>query len=114
MAIGSENIFDVALALPPDRRAALASALLESLEPSDPEQDKLLVEECKRRMAAYEAGELDMVQTPSEDVTRVKADPNLQSQVVDIPQLSITYYTYNNGIDPKTLKPFAKCADLSC
>lgn len=59
MAVGSENIFDVALALPPDQRAALASALLDSLEPSDSEQDKLLIEECKRRIAAYEAGEME-------------------------------------------------------
>ena len=56
--------------------------------------------------AAYEAGELDMVLTPSEDIQRVKADPTLGPQVVDIPQLAITYYTFNNGIDPKTLKPF--------
>ena len=60
--------------------------------------------------AAYEAGELDMVLTPSEDIQRVKADPTLGPQVVDIPLLSITYYTYNNGIDPKTLKPFASAA----
>ena len=57
--------------------------------------------------AAYEAGDLDMVLTPSEDVQRVKADPVLGPQVVEIPQLAITYYDYNNGIDPKTLKPFA-------
>ena len=62
--------------------------------------------------AAYEAGDLDMVLTPSEDVQRVKADPVLGPQVVEIPQLAITYYDYNNGIDPKTLKPFAACADL--
>jgi oligopeptide transport system substrate-binding protein len=52
------------------------------------------------------------VLTPSEDIQRVKADPTLSPQVVDIPQLAITYYTYNNGVDPKTLKPFAKCSDL--
>ena len=62
--------------------------------------------------AAYEAGDLDMVLTPSEDVQRVKADPTLGPQVVEIPQLAITYYDFNNGIDPKTLKPFAACADL--
>ena len=48
-----------------------------------------------------------MVLTPSEDVQRVKADPTLGPQVVEIPQLAITYYDFNNGIDPKTLKPFA-------
>jgi oligopeptide transport system substrate-binding protein len=62
--------------------------------------------------AAYEAGDLDMVLTPSEDVQRVKADPVLGPQVVEIPGLNITYYDYNNGVDPKTLKPFAVCADL--
>jgi len=62
--------------------------------------------------AAYEAGELDMVQTPAEDIQRVKADPDLGPQAKDIPGLGITYYTFNNGIDPKTLKPFAKCADI--
>jgi oligopeptide transport system substrate-binding protein len=62
--------------------------------------------------AAFEAGDLDMVLTPSEDVQRVKADPELGKLVVEIPQLAITYYTYNNGIDPKTLKPFAACADI--
>src|SRR5688572_751958 len=44
--------------------------------------------------AAYEAGDLDMVLTPSEDVQRVKADPVLGPQVVEIPQLAITYYDY--------------------
>jgi ABC-type transport system substrate-binding protein len=53
-----------------------------------------------------------MVQTPAEDIQRVKADPELGPMAQDIPGLGITYYTYNNGIDPKTLKPFAKCADL--
>jgi oligopeptide transport system substrate-binding protein len=62
--------------------------------------------------AAFEAGDLDMVLTPSEDAQRVKDDPTLGPMVVDVPQLAITYYTYNNGIDPKTLKPFAKCSDL--
>ena len=65
-----------------------------------------------QEQAAYEAGDLDMVLTPSEDVQRVKADPVLGPEVVELPQLSITYYGYNNGIDPKTLKPFAACADV--
>ena len=56
--------------------------------------------------AAYEAGELDMVLTPSEDIQRVKADPDLGAQVVDIPQLSITYYTYNNKTGPTANKDF--------
>jgi oligopeptide transport system substrate-binding protein len=76
------------------------------------EIDMSMTSEPAQAQAAYEAGDLDMVLTPSEDVQRVKADPTLGPQVVEIPQLAITYYDYNNGIDPKTLKPFAACADL--
>jgi oligopeptide transport system substrate-binding protein len=75
------------------------------------EIDMSMTAEPAQGQAAYEAGELDMVLTPSEDAQRVKDDPVLGPQVVDVPQLAITYYTYNNGIDPKTLKPFAKCSD---
>jgi oligopeptide transport system substrate-binding protein len=81
------------------------------VKPTLTEIDMSMTTEPAQAQAAYEAGELDMVLTPSEDVTRVKADPKLGPQVVDVPQLSLTYYTYNNGIDPKTLKPFAKCSD---
>ena len=81
-------------------------------KPTLTEIDMSMTTEPAQGQAAYEAGELDMVLTPSEDIQRVKADPTLGPQVVDIPLLSITYYDYNNGIDPKTLKPFAKCSDL--
>jgi oligopeptide transport system substrate-binding protein len=76
------------------------------------EIDMSMTAEPAQAQAAYEAGDLDMVLTPSEDVQRVKADPTLGPEVLEIPQLAITYYDYNNGIDPKTLKPFAACADL--
>jgi oligopeptide transport system substrate-binding protein len=56
--------------------------------------------------AAFEAGELDMVLTPSEDIQRVKADPVLGPMAVDIPQLAITYYTYNNKTGPTANKDF--------
>jgi oligopeptide transport system substrate-binding protein len=75
------------------------------------EIDMSMTTEPAQGQAAYEAGGLDMVLTPSEDAQRVKDDPTLGPQVVDVPALAITYYDYNNGIDPKTLKPFAKCAD---
>ena len=51
--------------------------------------------------AAYEAGEIDMVVTPSEDIQRVKADPTLGAEVLEVPTFSITYYTYNNFQDPR-------------
>ena len=83
-----------------------------AIKPTLTEIQMSMTTEPAQAQAAYEAGDLDMVLTPSEDVQRVKADPILSPQVVEIPQLAITYYDYNNGIDPKTLKPFAACADL--
>ncbi len=82
------------------------------VKPTLTEIDMSMTTEPAQAQAAYEAGDLDMVLTPSEDVQRVQADPTLGPQVVKIPQLAITYYDFNNGIDPKTLKPFAACADL--
>jgi oligopeptide transport system substrate-binding protein len=82
------------------------------VKPTLTEIDMSMTTEPAQGQAAYEAGDLDMVLTPSEDVQRVKADPTLGPQVVEVPQLAITYYTFNNGIDPKTLKPFKACADL--
>ncbi len=46
--------------------------------------------------AAYEAGELDVNFPPSEDVARIKADPVMSAEYQELPQLSITYYTFNN------------------
>ena len=52
---------------------------------------------------AYEADELDMVYpVPNEDIQRVKADPALgPTSLVRSRPLGITYYDFNNGIDPK-------------
>ena len=53
-------------------------------------------------MAAYEAGEVDAVlPVPTEDVQRVKDDPVLGQEYFEVPQLSITYYNYNNYNDPE-------------
>jgi oligopeptide transport system substrate-binding protein len=62
--------------------------------------------------AAFEAGEVDMIQVPAADVTRVKTDPVLGPQYLELPQLGIGYYDFNNGIDPGTLKPLDRCSDL--
>ena len=62
---------------------------------SDPESDQ----------AAFEAGELDMTQTPAPDIQRAIADPVLGPQVLQVPLLSVDYYTFNNFQDPK-LKSF--------
>jgi oligopeptide transport system substrate-binding protein len=62
-------------------------------------------------MAAYEAGEIDtFLPVPSEDVERVKTDPNLKDGYSEQPQLSITYYTFNNGNDPTGKKKLDRCA----
>ena len=71
-----------------------------------------MIKEPAQVQAAFEAGELDMARPPGADIQRVMADPVLKDMVVQIPTLSIYYYDFNNGIDPKTLKPLAKCADL--
>ncbi|MFL5641195.1 MAG: peptide ABC transporter substrate-binding protein [Chloroflexota bacterium] len=76
------------------------------VKPTLTEIDMSMTTEPAQGQAAYEAGELDMVLTPSEDIQRVKADPDLGSQVVDIPALSITYYTYNNKTGPTANKDF--------
>jgi len=75
------------------------------------EIDMSMTTDPSQAQAAYEAGSLDMVRTPTADIQRVKADPTLGPQVVQTPQLAIDYYVFNNGTDPKTLKPFAKCSD---
>ena len=63
-------------------------------------------------MAAYEAGEIDMLlPVPSEDIERVKADPVLSAEYSEEPALSITYYNYNNGLNPQGTGPSDRCAD---
>lgn len=61
--------------------------------------------------AAYEAGELDMVLTPSEDVQRVLADPTLGVEALQVPTLAITQYDYNNGTNPSGEGTLERCKD---
>jgi oligopeptide transport system substrate-binding protein len=62
--------------------------------------------------AAYEAGEVDAVfPVPTEDVQRVKDDPVLGAEYSEISGLSITYYTFNNGVDPSGEGKLARCPD---
>jgi oligopeptide transport system substrate-binding protein len=63
-------------------------------------------------MAAYEAGEIDMLlPVPSEDIERVKADPVLGAEYSEPPALSITYYNYNNGVNPTGEGTLPRCED---
>jgi ABC-type oligopeptide transport system substrate-binding subunit len=45
-------------------------------------------------LAAYEAGEYDMVVVPGTSIQRVADDPALKPQIKDTPQLAITYYDF--------------------
>ncbi len=63
-------------------------------------------------MAAYEAGEIDMLlPVPSEDIERVKGDPVLSLEYSEQSDLSITYYNYNNGNDSTGKAKLERCAD---
>lgn len=62
--------------------------------------------------AAYEADEVDIIMpVDSPDVPRVKADPVMGAEFISDPQLSITYYNFNNGNDPTGKKKLARCAE---
>ena len=52
----TQHLLREALALEPNERAQLAEMLWDSLDATDPETDRLWVEEANRRLAAYQAG----------------------------------------------------------
>ena len=63
-------------------------------------------------MAAYEAGEIDMLlPVPSEDIERVKGDPVLGAEYSEATDLSITYYNYNNGMNAAGTGRSERCPD---
>jgi oligopeptide transport system substrate-binding protein len=63
-------------------------------------------------MAAYEAGEIDMLlPVPSEDIERVKGDPALSAEYSETTDLSVTYYNYNNGLNSAGTGPSERCTD---
>src|SRR5687768_5997194 len=63
-------------------------------------------------MAAYEAGEIDMIlPVPSEDIERVKGDPVLGPEYSEATDLSVTYYNYNNGMNSAGTGPSDRCSD---
>lgn len=69
MTSSTDNLFQAALALPPDDRAALADKLLDSLSESpDSEIDAAWAAEAEQRIAAYEQGKLKAI--PAEEVFR--------------------------------------------
>jgi oligopeptide transport system substrate-binding protein len=50
--------------------------------------------------AAYEADEIDIVQTPSQDIQRIKNDPVLAAEYREASQLTVNFYAYNNFQHP--------------
>ena len=62
--------------------------------------------------AAYEADELDQVPPAGErhPASQGRSDP-WPAKSSRSRTLAITYYNYNNGIDPKTRKTLARCTD---
>lgn len=68
-------------------------------QPTLTEIDMSMTAEPAQAEAAYESGALDMVLVPSADLRRVKDDPVLGPQVLDVPQFSIAYYGFNSCSD---------------
>ncbi len=67
MPTAAERISDEVLALPSEARLALVDKILTSLNlPTQPEIDRLWMEEVKRRVGEMERGETDLV--PGEEV----------------------------------------------
>ncbi len=64
--LSRRDLFATALSLPPNECAILADALLQSLEPIDPDIERAWLDEVKRRLAAFEAGETEAI--PAEEV----------------------------------------------
>ncbi len=67
MPTAAEKLSDEVLALPTDARIALVDKILASLNPpTQPEIDRLWMEEVKRRAGEIDRGEADLV--PGEEV----------------------------------------------
>ncbi|MEA2653706.1 MAG: oligopeptide transport system substrate-binding protein [Chloroflexota bacterium] len=75
-------------------------------KPTLTEIDATMLNDPATAQANYEAGGLDMVLTPSADLRRVKDDPTLGPEVVDVPALTIGYYTFNFAKGPTANKDF--------
>jgi oligopeptide transport system substrate-binding protein len=60
----------------------------------------LMIAEDSTAMSMYEAGEIDAIDLPLEDVDRVLADPVLSKEYVNIPRVCTYYYGFNNTKPP--------------
>jgi putative addiction module component (TIGR02574 family) len=80
MTITLDQLRQHLLALPSDDRARLADELLESLEPPNPEVDRLWLEEARRRWAELQA---DPSQTLSIDQLFDQQEPSRSEGPID-------------------------------
>ena len=86
--------------------------LVRRVKPTLTEIHMSMSPEPAQAMAAYEAGENDMLlPVPPEDIERIKADPVLGPEYAEPPALAIVYYNYNNGTDPSGEGTLARCQD---
>ena len=58
MSNQAKTLIEQARALPPQERIALIEDVLDSLDPTDPDIDRLWAREASERLAAYRRGEL--------------------------------------------------------
>ena len=73
MSASAKSVFDQALKLPANDRAALIETLIVSLDKPDPCLDAEWVREAEDRLRAYHSGELDAVD--ADDVLRELGEP---------------------------------------
>ncbi len=62
--LSMDAVLDEALALPPLQRTALIDSLVDSLDVPDPSTEALWVSGTHRRLAAFDAGEIQPVPMP--------------------------------------------------
>jgi putative addiction module component (TIGR02574 family) len=76
MAISAKELYEQALSLDEDERAALANLILQSLEPADPDAEQAWADEIERRVKELKSGS---VKTIPWDEVRSKLNARLES-----------------------------------
>ncbi len=59
MGVALESLIEQARTLPPEEQLKLAEMVYEMASPRDPEWEAAWVEECERRLAEYDRGEVE-------------------------------------------------------
>ncbi len=69
------------------------------------EIDMMIGGDPEAALAAYEAGSIDLVTVPGPDILRIKADTTKANQYKEVPLAAITYFDFNNCLNPGTSCP---------